>query len=417
MSNGQSIVISNALCADGKVRSLRIEGGVVRAMSERPADVRGTDEHHLTKVDVEGRLLLPSLVEAHAHLDKSLTADLVPNPAGDLMGAIHGWRDAESSGVINHEGMVERVAQSLEMLLAAGVTAVRSHINVGGPVGTRYLIASQEAAERFRRTMHIEFVALTYMPMSGEGSAENLRALREAIDLGVDAIGGCPHLEPDAAACIDVALELAAHHSRKVDLHVDETLDPTSLTLDELVTKVEKYDLSVTASHCVSLGMVPQATADRIAQKVSKQQVSIVALPQTNLFLQGRSQPVATPRGLTAISALRAAGANLVAGADNAQDPFNLVGRNDPLETAALMVMAGHLLPEDAYATVSSNARRALGIAEVAVAVGSPADFIAVRTHSVRQTIAEAPADRIVFKDGEIVARSTVTRDFPTLNA
>jgi len=35
-----------------------------------------------------GYLLLPAPAEPHAHLDKALTADLVPNPAGDLMGAI-----------------------------------------------------------------------------------------------------------------------------------------------------------------------------------------------------------------------------------------------------------------------------------------------------------------------------------------
>ena len=70
-------------------------------------------------------------------------------------------------------------------------------------------------------------------------------------------------------------------------------------------------------------------------------------LPQTNLFLQGRDHPVAMPRGLTAIAALREAGALVAAGADNVQDPFNLVGRSDPLETAALLVMAGHELPHD----------------------------------------------------------------------
>ena len=46
------------------------------------------------------------------------------------------------------------------------------------------------------------------------------------------------------------------------------------------------------------------------------------------------------PRALTAVKALRAAGVNVAAGADNLQDPFNPVGRGDPLETAGLMVMA-----------------------------------------------------------------------------
>ena len=64
---------------------------------------------------------------------------------------------------------------------------------------------------------------------------------------------------------------------------------------------------------------------------------------------------------------------NVAAGADNLQDPFNLVGRGDCLETASLMVMAGHLLPEDAYHTVSNAARAALGLAPAGAEAGSPA--------------------------------------------
>ena len=74
------------------------------------------------------------------------------------------------------------------------------------------------------------------------------------------------------------------------------------------------------------------------------------------------------PRALTAIRALTDAGVNLAAGADNLQDPFNPVGRGDCLETASLMVMAGHLLPEDAYHSVANAARAALGLASAGTA-------------------------------------------------
>ena len=41
--------------------------------------------------DLGGWLLLPAMAEPHAHLDKALTADEVPNPKGDLHGAIDAW--------------------------------------------------------------------------------------------------------------------------------------------------------------------------------------------------------------------------------------------------------------------------------------------------------------------------------------
>jgi cytosine deaminase len=404
-------LISGGVLEDGSTPHILVNSdGRIIEVSEREGDVSSENVDH---VDLDGRLIIPSLVEPHAHLDKSLTADVVPNAKGDLMGAIHGWRDAEAAGVIGHEEMVARIRRSLEMLLASGVTAVRSHINVGGPVSTRYLVAAIEAAATFRQRMDIEFVALTYMPMSGEGSDINLAALNDAIELGVEVIGGCPHLEPDSDSCVSKVFELAERHQRKVDLHVDETLDPSALTINDVVRYSRGSGILTTASHCVSLGMLPVEQVQPLAESVAAAAVSIVALPQTNLFLQGRDDPVATPRGLTAIHALLEAGVNLVAGADNAQDPFNFVGRNDPFETAALMVMAGHMLPREAFATISSNSRKALGMPEVSIQVGQPADLLAVRAGSTRQAIAEAPADRIVLKGGQVVARTSAMSEFP----
>jgi cytosine deaminase len=136
----------------------------------------------------------------------------------------------------------------------------------------------------------------------------------------------------------------------------------------------------------------------------------VIALPQTNLFLQSRGVDTKALRGLTAIAALRRAGANVAAGADNLQDPFNTVGRVDPLETAALMVMAGHLTPDDAYAAVSTAARRALGLAPAGPFVGGVADLLAVRpAATVRAAVADAPATRRVFKAGRLVASSDHT--------
>ena len=132
--------------------------------------------------------------------------------------------------------------------------------------------------------------------------------------------------------------------------------------------------------------------------------IAVFPLPQTNLFLQGRDDPTATPRGLTAVAALQEAGALVAAGADNVQDPFNLVGRSDPLETAALMVMAGHQLPDDAYTMVSNNVRRAIGLAPVTVSPGDPADLVAIDAPSIRGAIADAPMSRRVFRQGRLVA-------------
>ena len=70
-----------------------------------------------------------------------------------------------------------------------------------------------------------------------------------------------------------------------------------------------------------------------------------MALPSTNLWLQGRHAPVGTPRGVTAVRRLLDAGVVVGSGADNLRDPFCPAGRADPFETATLLALTAHLSP------------------------------------------------------------------------
>ena len=398
-------VLRNARLADGRAVDVSIDtaGGTISSVvAAGSADIaEGTEVD-----DLGGWLLLPAMAEPHAHLDKALTADEVPNPKGDLMGAINAWFEAAEKGRLSYERTVERATQAFELLLVHGVTAVRTHINVTADIGVSSVLAVQEAARSMEGLIDFQTVALTGWPMTGPDSAPNVRALEAAVEAGVDLVGGVPNLQDDPPACIADVLSLATSAGIDIDLHTDETLDPSVLTLRELARQVSDkgFDGTVAASHCVSLGMQPPDVQAAVATEVAAAGISVITLPQTNLFLQGRDDPRATPRGLTAVQALLDAGAAVAAGADNVQDPFNLVGRSDPLETAALMVMAGHRLPADAYDMVSNISRRVMGLAPVNFEPGDPADLVAIDAPSLRGAVADAPMSRRVYRQGRLVA-------------
>jgi cytosine deaminase len=156
------------------------------------------------------------------------------------------------------------------------------------------------------------------------------------------------------------------------------------------------FPYGATASHCVSLGVQPPEVAASVAERVAAARVAVVCNPQTNLFLQARGQRSAPVCGLTALRPLLEAGVTVAAGGDNLRDPFNSVGRADPLETASLLVAAGHLRPDEAYAAVSGGARAAMGLPEVQVAAGFPAELLAVQASSLGEAIAGG-TNRIVI--------------------
>ncbi|MEM7339004.1 MAG: amidohydrolase family protein [Actinomycetota bacterium] len=401
MSTLDTTALVNGRSASGGPLSVVVADGLIQSTH---ADASPTVAART--VDLGGRLVVPAMAEPHAHLDKALTAEAVPNPTGDLMGAITAWTAASAEGRITPESITARAVDAMGRLVANGVTAVRTHVNVGAGMGASQVTAVRAAADEMADLIDVQLVALVASPLTGPDGAENRAALDAAIEAGVDLVGGCPHLDPDGAGLIDHALTVAVDAGLPVDLHMDEMLDPDVLFLDTLARAVLErgFQHGVTASHCVTLGMQPAAVQHEVAGRVAEAGVAVVTLPQTNLFLQGRDHPTATPRGLTALDALADAGALVAGGADNVQDPFNLVGRSDPLETAALLVMAGHRLPERAFEMVSGDARQVLGLTPVALTPGDPADLVAIGAPSVRAAMADAPADRMVFRAGRLVA-------------
>ena len=394
-----ALTITDALLPDGTSTSVRIVDGIVHAhgVAAEPGD---------TVVAGDGRLLLPAMAEAHAHLDKAFLAETVPNPTGDLMGAIVGIENARDR--ITLADTAARAERAARLIAANGATAIRTHADLTDANGLMSVAALLNVRDLLRDIVDIEVFLLSGWPTIGQPGATQRSLIAEAIAMGVDGIGGCPHLESDPEAANEMFLSLAAEAGLPVDLHTDETLDPTRFALADLARRVSASGFAhrVTASHCVSLGMQPEGVQLEVAELVAAAGIHVVALPSSNLFLQGRDRQTGMPRGLTAVRALRSAGVNVAAGADNLQDPFNPVGRGDCLETAALMVMAGHVLPSDAYDMVSNTVRTMMGLASAGPQIGQAADLVLVPSHGVREAIAFGPPGRTVIRNGVVVGRT-----------
>ncbi len=385
--------MTNVLLPDGRVTTLHIANGII---VDQPVVGAPT-------LDAAQRLVLPAMAEAHAHLDKAFLAETVPNPTGDLMGAIINIEAARDR--ITEADTEARAERAARLIAANGATAIRTHADLTEANGLTSVNALLRVRDRLADLVHIEVFALCGSPTVGGTGANQRALLRAAVELGIDGIGGCPHLEDDPAAANDTFLTLAAEAGLPLDLHTDETLDPTRFSLEDLADRVVRtgFPHRVTASHCVSLVMQSGAVQHRVGENRATAGISVVALPSSNLFLQGREHRVGTPRAVTPVNVLRAAGVTVAAGADNLQDPFNPVGRGDCLETAALMIMAGHVLPPDAYDMVSSAVRNIMGLAPAGTSLGDAADLVVLPAATVREAIAFAANNRIVIRAGRVL--------------
>lgn len=267
--------------------------------------------------------------------------------------------------------------------------------------------------ERLRGVVELQIVALAG-PVAGSAGAESRALLEESLRAGADLVGGIPSLEVDHEGSLRELFAIAEAFGAGLDLHVDETLAPDARVLRMLAERVIETGFagSVTASHCVSLSEQPLADIRETAARVAEAGIGVVALPQTNLYLQGRGPAASVPRGITAVALLAEAGVTVAGGGDNWRDPFNPMGRIDPMETASLLVSAGHRLVSDAYGRVSTAARAVMGLEPAEVREGAEANLLAIRAENLEEAVGRASDDRVVISHGRVIARTRVSTEF-----
>jgi len=392
-------VLRGAHLVDNSRVDVVLDGDTVAEVSPAaPIPAVLTDD----ELDLTGFLLITAPAEPHAHLDKARSWDAAAPPFGDLTKAVDSWRSF--SATESEDGIYQRALAQAIAMVQAGTTAIRSHVDLlGGPDPLRGVRALLRVKQRLARLLDLQLVAL-----SGEWTPDEV--FEAALDAGIDIMGGVPHLAEDPITELRRNVALADRKAVPIDLHTDESLNGP-LTIREYARLVTGRAQPASAGHCVRLGTLgPEELAEVIAE-VASADLGIIALPITNLYLQGWDHPVSTPRGLTTLRALLDAGVRVGAGADNVRDPFNPVGRGDALETASLLVTAGHLDLFESLTAVTDGARSVMSLPLAGPRVGARAELLAVRAESIGDAIATGSMDRYVIHEGRLIAQSHVVQE------
>jgi cytosine/creatinine deaminase len=365
-------------------------------------------------VELEGRVVLPGLVEPHTHLDKALTRDRAPNRSGTLAEAIQ--RNHELSTRITQKDVYERAREVALWAHRCGTTTLRTHVNVDEYVELKAIYALLQLKEDLRNLMDVQIVALPFR-LLGPDARRSRELLAEAIAAGADAVGGAPLVDYDQRAFVDEVFRTALHHDLPIDLHVDESESPEDFVLGYVAQRTieEGYQKRVVAGHCCSLSAVDDYLASATIAQVAQAEISVVTLPAANLYLQGRKDRQPIRRGITRVKELIAGGVNVVCGADNVKDMFNPFGRPDPLFNANLL---GHVAQmggwsEQQYLVESITVRAAAAVGfSHGLEPGVCADLVAFDAYSDCDALSDLPQLVCVIKHGRIV---TSARDGSSL--
>ncbi|MER5956107.1 amidohydrolase family protein [Streptomyces sp. NPDC001893] len=372
-----ALLLCGARLTDGRIVDVRLDNGRIEAVG-----TTGSLTAHAKRVDLVGYVLLPAPAEPHVHGDTALSA--------------------EAEGPVSYDGpdVQRRATEAALLQLGHGATAQRAHVRIGDVQGLGPMEAVLQARRSLRGLTDLRTVAMPRL-LTGLAGADGLSMLRDAVKMGASVVGGCPDLDPDPTGYVEAVLEVAAEHGCAVDLHTDGG-DPARL--GRIATMTGGLRPGVTIGPCGGLGRLPREVAARTADQLAAAGVTVVCLPQGGCAGVDR-------RGTAPVRLLRAAGVRVAAGSGALRDVTNPVGRGDPLEAAYLLASRYGLRPEEAYDCVSGAARAALGLPEVRVEAGFPAELIAVRGDELAGALSLAYS-RVVVHWGRVVARTSAVREF-----
>lgn len=367
------------------------------------------------EIDAHGCIASPPFVDPHTHLDKVFLQPSINN-SGTLEEAIEIM--SAQKGLICGSNFVKRVDRALTMALANGTLAVRTHADVDTTIGTSGLEMMLVRQAEWSGIIDLQIVAF---PQDGLISDSNTKSeLRKAMQLGADVIGGIPSLESSPSASREhtrIVFDLAEEFNADVDMHIDETNDPSSRTLEMLAdaTIDAGWQGRVTAAHCCALSTYDDLYAYEVIEKVAEASIHIVTNPTSNLVLQGRHDLGSRQRGITRVKELLAAGINVSCGHDNMRDVFYPFGQADMLEVAFVTSLAAQMTAADELKAVlgmpRDRAAQILGLADYGIRQSGPADIVLIPVDEPIAMLAERPRRKAVIRGGEILfTRSETTQ-------
>ena len=403
------LLIHNATLPDGRTHmGVAVQHGRIVEVS---VDLSPEQAPAAEVVDAQGQLLTTPFVDAHFHMDATLSHGLPRvNQSGTLLEGIALW--GELKPLLTEEALVERALTYCDWAVAKGLLAIRSHVDTSDP-SLLPVRAMLEVKKRVAPYLDLQLVAF---PQDGvlrtPGGLDNLT---RAMALGVDVVGGIPHFErtmQDGAESVRLLCELAAGLGTRVDMHCDESDDPHSRHVETLAFHTQRLGLQgrVTGSHLTSMHSMDNYYVSKLIPLMAEAGLHVVANPLINITLQGRHDTYPKRRGMTRVPELLAAGLTVAFGHDCAMDPWYSLGSGDMLEVAHMGLHVAQMTSQAAmhqcFEAVTTAPARILGLDDWGIAPGKQASFVLLQAHSPVEALRLRAHRLAVYRNGVKLASS-----------
>ena len=400
------LIIRNANLPDGRVGfDIGIKDGKIAAL-EVALTAKAQKE-----IDASGYLVSPPFVDAHFHMDATLSLGLPRlNQSGTLLEGIALWGELKPHLTV--EAIKERALRYCDLAVARGLLAIRSHVDICDP----RLLAVDALLEVRKQVAPYLDLQLVAFPQDGylrdTGAAE---LMETALDRGVDVVGGIPHFErtmDEGKKSVEVLCRIAAERGLRVDMHCDESDDPNSRHIETLTAETVRHGLQdrVTGSHLTSMHSMDNYYVSKLLPLMAEAEMNVVSNPLINITLQGRHDTYPKRRGMTRVPELMDAGVKVAFGHDCVMDPWYSLGSADMLEVASMGLhvaqMTGVEQMKSCFRAVTEIPAAILGLEGYGIEKGCNADLVILQAADPVEALRLKANRLFVIRRGRIISSS-----------
>ncbi|CAN7669655.1 amidohydrolase family protein [Rhizobium sp. LjRoot98] len=347
--------------------------------------------------DGGGAIAIPGLIEAHAHLDKSLWG--------------MGWQVHQAGPTLEDKISTERrlrrewnidparqSARQVALAASHGTTAIRSHVDIDTDQKLWCFEGVSATRQRFRDVMDIEIVAF---PQSGLMIRPGtLELMDEALANGADVVGGLDPcgIDRDPKGQLDAIFGLAQKHGKPIDIHLHEADDLGAFSMEMIIERTRALGMrgKVTISHAFCLGMADRARAASLTEQLARQDIAIATTAPAS-------------RAVPAAAEMRAAGVRLCAGSDGIRDTWGPYGNLDMLERALFIGLRNNFRHDAdvgyALQICTQGGADVMELESYGLHEGAFADIVLIDAETVAEAVAARPKRKLVLKRGKPIAR------------
>jgi cytosine deaminase len=374
-------------------------------------------------IDLDRGQVWPCFVDGHVHLDKTQTWPRQPNPDGTHPGAKNAVI-ADRGKHYSEADIEPRFEFGLRCAYAHGTAAIRTHLDSYWPNAKAHWAVFRRLRNAWAGRIDLQAVSICPLErfVGNDGVALANEVAESGGILGMTTTGeGGQAASPEFQALLDRFFTLAEERGLAMDLHLDESGDPTSRTLDAVVrTAIRRnFRAPIQVGHVCSLSVQTESDAMATIRLCAEAGLRVINLPMCNMYLQGR-QAGRTPRwrGITMVHEFRAAGVPVSFASDNCRDPFYAYGDYDMMEVYREAVRIAQLdHPFGTWAaSVTATPASSCGFADPRrIVAGAVADLVLFRARSMTELLARPQSDRVVLRSGKRI--DTTLPDFREMDA